>query len=60
VGARKFDLDEPIGRDYKSDAETRACFESVIGPHFHFTAQLQRFWRTHVGEPLTYGDLARE
>ena len=60
VGARKFHPDEPIGRNYTCDAETRAYFESVIGPHFHFTAHLQRFRRTHVGEPLTYGDLARE
>jgi hypothetical protein len=60
AGGRKFGLDEQIGSNYKCDAETRAYFESVIGPHFHFTAHLQRFRRTHVGEPLTYGDLARE
>ena len=59
-GPRRLALDEPVGADYKCDAETRAFFESVIGPHFHFTAHLQRFRRNHVGPPLTYGDLARE
>ena len=57
---RKFGLDEPIGLDYKCDAETRAFFESVIGPHFHFTAHLQRFRKARVDQALTYGDLARE
>jgi len=57
---RRLALDAPIGDTYKCDAETRAFFEEVIGPHFHFTAHLQRFRREHRGEPLTYGDLARE
>ncbi|SHM70252.1 hypothetical protein SAMN05192549_102270 [Duganella sacchari] len=59
-GPRKLALDQPVGPDYKCDAETRAFFESEIGPHFHFTAHLQRYRRNHVGAPLTYGDLARE
>ncbi|WP_323493293.1 DUF6434 domain-containing protein [Undibacterium sp. CCC3.4] len=60
VVVRKFGLDEPIGPNYKCDAETRAFFESVIGPHFHFTAHLQRFRRARAEQALTYGDLARE
>ena len=57
---RKFGLDEPIGPDYKCDAQTRAFFVSVIGAHFHFTAHLQRFRKARAEQPLTYGDLARE
>jgi SAP domain-containing new25/Domain of unknown function (DUF6434) len=59
-GPRKITLDTPIGPDYKCDAATRAFFESVIGPHFHFTAHLQRFRRANTGRRLTYGDLAAE
>jgi hypothetical protein len=59
AGTRQLTLETPVGPDYKCDAETRAFFASVIGPHFHFTAHLQRFRRNHAGAPLTYGDLAR-
>lgn len=59
-GERRLAPDAPIGDTYKCDAETRAFFEQLIGPHFHFTAHLQRFRREHRGAPLTYGDLARE
>jgi hypothetical protein len=47
---------------FKSDDETREFFKSVIGPHFHFTAQMQQ-WRKdkqRAGVPITYGDLVRE
>lgn len=60
VAVRKLGLDEPIGPDYKCDAQMRAFFVSVIGAHFHFTAHLQRFRKAHAEQPLTYGDLARE
>lgn len=60
AGPRELTLDTPIGPDYKCDAATRAFFESVIGPHFHFTAHLQRFRRANADRGLTYGDLATE
>lgn len=53
-------LETRVGPDYKCDAKTRAFFESVIGPHFHFTAHLQRFRRANTHRQLTYGDLATE
>lgn len=60
TGARTITLETRIGPDYKCDADTRAFFESVIGPHFHFTAHLQRFRRANTHHQLTYGDLATE
>jgi SAP domain-containing new25/Domain of unknown function (DUF6434) len=55
-------LATPVTGAFKSDAETRAFFKSVIGEHFHFTAHMQAYRRERMrsGEPLTYGDLARE
>jgi hypothetical protein len=44
--------------NYKSDDKTRAFFKSQIGPHFHFTYQLNQYRLTH--ESLTYGDLVDE
>lgn len=60
AGARTITLETPIGPDYKCDADTRAFFEAVIGPHFHFTAHLQRWRRANTQRQLTYGDLAAE
>jgi hypothetical protein len=40
---------------YRSDAKTRAFFESQIGPGFHFTYQLNQYRLAH--RTLTYGDL---
>lgn len=60
AGPRAITLETPIGPDYKCDADTRAFFEAVIGPHFHFTAHLQRFRRANTQRQLTYGDLAAE
>jgi hypothetical protein len=55
-------VDTPVTDAFKSDAVTRAFFKSVIGEHFHFTAHMQAYRRAKMqaGEPLTYGDLARE
>jgi hypothetical protein len=55
-------LDAPVTQAFKCDAATRAFFQSVIGEHFHFTADLQKFRRDHQskGIGLTYGDLVRE
>jgi hypothetical protein len=44
--------------NYKSDAKTRALFEKMIGPHFHFTYHLNQYRLLHAG--LTYGDLIDE
>jgi hypothetical protein len=44
--------------NFKSDQRTREFFESVIGPHFHFTAHLNQFMRGK--DDLTYGDLVKE
>ncbi len=60
AGVRTITLETPIGPDYKCDADTRAFFESAIGPHFHFTAHLQRWRRANTQRQLTYGDLAAE
>ncbi|WP_374562010.1 DUF6434 domain-containing protein [Ideonella sp.] len=60
AGTRTITLETPVGPDYKCDADTRAFFESVIGPHFHFTAHLQRWRRANPQRQLTYGDLAAE
>jgi hypothetical protein len=60
AGPRQITLDTPVGPDYKCDAATRAFFEAVIGPHFHFTAHLQRFRRANAERRLTYGDLVVE
>lgn len=49
-----------IGPDYSCDARTRVFFESVIGPHFHFSAHLQRFRCANTHLPLSYGNLAHE
>ena len=55
-------LDTPVTAAYRCNAETRAFFKSVIGPHFRFTARMQQYRRQKQrgGIPLTYGDLARE
>ncbi|MDI9330997.1 MAG: DUF6434 domain-containing protein [Alphaproteobacteria bacterium] len=60
TGDHTITFETRIGPDYKCDANTRAFFESVIGPHFHFTAHLQRFRRANTHRQLTYGDLATE
>jgi hypothetical protein len=44
--------------NYRSDAKTRAFFESQIGPGFHFTYHVNQFRLSHDG--LTYGDLVDE
>jgi hypothetical protein len=44
--------------NFKSDQRTREFFESVIGPHFHFTAHLNQFMRGRHN--LTYDDLVQE
>jgi hypothetical protein len=44
--------------NYKSDARTRAFFESQIGPHFHFTYQLNQYRMSR--DNVTYGDLVDE
>jgi hypothetical protein len=54
------DSDKPLRRstpvvNYKSDAKTRAFFESQIGPEFHFTYHLNQHRLSHNN--LTYGDL---
>lgn len=59
-GARRFAADTPVDDSFRCDEQTRAFFKQLIGPHFHFTAHLQRFRCEHRGAPLTYGDLARE
>lgn len=45
---------------YKNDAQTRAFFKQLIGPHFHFTAfgidWLTNRW--HQGNPPTYQEFA--
>ena len=60
------DSDRALSREtrvvhYKSDARTRAFFESEIGPAFHFTYRLNqwRLAREDAGN-LTYGDLIDE
>jgi len=58
------DSDAPLTRAtpvvrYKSDAKTRAFFESEIGPHFHFTWHLNQYRLAREGR-LTYGDLVDE
>lgn len=60
TGDHTITFETRIGPDYKCDSNTRAFFESVIGPHFHFTAHLQRFRRANTHRQLTYGDLATE
>ena len=50
-------LETPVV-NYKSDAKTRAFFEKMIGPHFHFTYHLNQY-RLH-NRGLTYGDLVDE
>ena len=40
-------LDTEVTAQFKCDAATRAFFQFVIGEHFHFTAHLQHFRRTH-------------
>jgi hypothetical protein len=57
------DSDTPLHRStsvirYKSDEKTRAFFTSQIGPHFHFTYQLNQYRLARTD--LTYGDLADE
>jgi len=57
------DSDKPLARstrvvDYRSDDETRAFFESQIGPHFHFTYHLNQFRLAR--KQLTYGQLVDE
>ena len=52
------DSDRPIRRDtpvvrYRSDAKTRAFFESQIGPGFHFTYRLNQYRLAH--RTLRYG-----
>lgn len=54
------DSDKPLRRhtlvvNYRSDAKTRAFFESQIGPDFHFTYYLNQYRLAH--DNLTYGDL---
>ncbi|GMU19861.1 MAG: hypothetical protein AMXMBFR12_10520 [Candidatus Babeliales bacterium] len=45
---------------YKNDAQTRAFFKKLIGPHFHFTAfgidWLNERWQ--AGKPPTYQEFA--
>jgi hypothetical protein len=46
---------------YKNDAQTRAFFKTVVGPHFHFTA-FGIDWLAHrwqEGDPPTYQEFAR-
>lgn len=47
---------------YKNDLQTRNFFKSIIGNHFHFTAQgidwLREQWLT--GRPPTYGQFIQE
>jgi hypothetical protein len=57
------DSENPLHRstpvvNYKSDAKTRAFFESQIGPEFHFTYHVNQFRQKNDG--LTYGDLVDE
>jgi SAP domain-containing new25/Domain of unknown function (DUF6434) len=54
--------DTIVTEDYKCDERTREFFKALIGPNFHFTAELQRFRRERQknGIRTTYGDLARE
>ena len=49
--------DTPVVR-YRSDAKTRAFFESQIGPGFHFTYRLNQYRLAR--KTLTYGDLVDE
>lgn len=60
VPAGELTLDTRVDSSYKCDARTRAFFQSVIGPRFHFTAHLQQFRRGQPEGSLTYGDLASE
>ncbi len=60
---RERDSAQPLTREtpvviYKSDAATRAFFQSEIGPEFHFTYRLNQFRLQN--ENLTYGDLIDE
>lgn len=45
---------------YKNDADTRAFFKSLVGPHFHFTAfgqdWIKKKWME--GKPPTYREFA--
>ena len=57
------DSDKPLTLNtpvinYKSDAKTRAFFESQIGPEFHFTYHLNQYRLARTD--LTYGDLVDE
>ncbi len=55
--ARKLTRKTPVVH-YVCDDDTRAFFEEQVGSHFHFTAKLNRYIRSHEG--LTYGDLIDE
>jgi hypothetical protein len=69
-GARQTSPGHPLGSEgealtlashvvnFRSDQRTREFFESVIGPHFHFTAHLNQFMLGR--DDLTYGDLVQE
>jgi SAP domain-containing protein/uncharacterized protein DUF6434 len=49
-----------VDHHYRCNNITRQFFQSVIGPHFHFTAHLQAYLKANREKGLTYGDLVKE
>ena len=57
-GQAPLSLDTLIPQNYTSNQQTRAFFESVIGPKFHFTIRLMKFCKENPGK--TYRDAVNE
>jgi SAP domain-containing new25/Domain of unknown function (DUF6434) len=47
-----------ISANYRSDQMHRAFFQTIIGPHFHFTTHFMKFIKENVGK--TYQDAIDE
>jgi hypothetical protein len=47
-----------ITEGYRSDQAHRAFFQSIIGPHFHFTVHFMNFMKENIGK--TYQDAINE
>jgi len=43
------DINEPIPENYTSSTLYRKYFESIIGPHFHYTVYMMNYMKKHPG-----------
>jgi hypothetical protein len=53
----KLALDAEVTLNYKSNEETRAFFQSVIGPKFRFCGAMMKYKENNPDEYVTYHDL---